>query len=57
MQGEEFTVIPNSYKALLTYMSINGIKEKHESTIISCYEHEYFDNKGVEFMDIYIAIE
>lgn len=57
VQGEEATVIPNAYKALRTYMAINRIKEKHEPAIISCYEHEYFDNKGVKFMDIYIAIE
>lgn len=55
--GEEFTIIPNAYKALLTYMAINGIKEKHDPTIISCYEHEYYDDKGVKFMDVYIAIE
>ena len=57
IEGEEFTVIPNAYKALLTYMAINGIKEKHDSTILSCYEHEYFDDKDVKFMEIYIAIE
>lgn len=57
VEGEEFTVIPNAYKALLTYMAINGIKEKYDSTILSCYEHEYFDEKGAKFMDIYIAIE
>ena len=55
--GEEFTIIPNAYKALLTYMAINGIKEKHDPSILSCYEHEYFDDNGVKFMDIYIAIE
>lgn len=55
--NEEFDLIPNAYKALLTYMSINGIKEKSDPEIISCYEHEYFDNKGTKFMDIYIAIE
>lgn len=53
----EFEIIPNAYKALLTYMSINGIKEKHDPTILSCYEHEYFNDKGIKFMDIYIAIE
>ena len=57
VKGAEFTVIPNAYKALLTYMATNGIKEKHDSTILSCYEHEYFDDKGGKFMDIYIAIE
>lgn len=55
--GREFAVIPNAYKALLMYMSINGIKEKHASEIISCYEHDYLDCRGVKCMDIYIAIE
>lgn len=58
VQGEgEFVIIPNAYKALLTYMATNGIKEKHDPAILSCYEHEYFDDKGIKFMDIYIAIE
>ena len=54
--GEEFTLIPNAYKALLSYMAINGLKEKHDPSIISCYEHEYFDHDGIKLMDIYIAI-
>lgn len=53
----EFVIIPNAYKALMTYMAINGIKEKHDSAILPCYEHEYFDDKGVKFMEIYIAVE
>lgn len=32
--GEEFTVIPNAYKALITYMDINGIKGKHDLSVI-----------------------
>ena len=56
-EDEEFDIIPNAYKALLTHMAITGIKEKHDPAILSCYEHEYFDDKGVKFMDIYIAIE
>ncbi|MDE7171120.1 MAG: helix-turn-helix transcriptional regulator [Oscillospiraceae bacterium] len=55
--GEEFTVIPNAYKALLTYMAINGIKGKHDSSIIPCYEHEYVDGNGTQLMDVYIAVE
>lgn len=55
--NEEFEIIPNAYKALLTYMAINGLKEKHDPAILSCYEHEYADDKGIPFMDIYIAIE
>lgn len=54
--GGEFEVIPNAYKALLTYMSINGIKEKQAPSIISCYEHEYFNSQGTKCMDIYIAV-
>ena len=56
-ENEEFEIIPKAYKALLTYMDINGIKQKHDLAILSCYEHEYFDRKGVKFMDIYIAVE
>ncbi|MDE6737685.1 MAG: helix-turn-helix domain-containing protein [Lachnospiraceae bacterium] len=56
-ENEEFDIIPNAYKALLTHMAINGIKEKRDPAILSCYEHEYFNDKGVKFMDIYIAIE
>ena len=33
VQGGEFEVIPNAYKALLTYMAINGIKEKRDPSI------------------------
>lgn len=53
----EFAIIPNAYKALMTYMAINGIKEKHDPAILPCYEHEYFNDQGIKFMDIYIAIE
>lgn len=56
-ENAEFEIIPNAYKALLTYMATNGIKEKRDPDILSCYEHEYFDDEGVKFMDIYIAIE
>ena len=55
--GEEFTLIPNAYKALFTHMAINGIKGKHDPSIISCYEHEYSDEEGNRLMDIYVAIE
>lgn len=55
--GEEFTSIPNAYKALLTHMAVNGIKEKRDPAVISCFEHEYFDESGDKYMDIYIAVE
>lgn len=56
-KGEEFVTIPNAYHALFTYMAINGIKEKQDRSVLPCYEHEYSDENGDEFMDIYIAIE
>lgn len=52
-----FVSIPNAYKALLTHMTINGIKEKRDSSVLACYEHEYFNDNGIKFMDIFIAIE
>ena len=57
VKGEEFTLIPNAYHALFTYMAINGIKEKHDRSVLPCYEHESSNETGDEFMDIYIAIE
>ena len=54
---EPFVVIPNAYKALLTHMKTNGIKEKRDSSVLSCYEYEYVDDDGVACMDIFIAIE
>ncbi len=56
-EESKFELIPNAYKALMAYMSINGLKQKHDPSILSCYEHEYFDDKGAKFMDIYMAIE
>ena len=52
-----FVVIPNAYKALLTHMKANGMKEKRDSSILSCYEYEYVDDAGTNCMDIFIAIE
>ncbi len=54
--GEEFTLIPNAYKALFSYMAINDLKQKHDPAVIPCYEYEYSDRDGVEYMDIFIAI-
>lgn len=52
-----FVSIPNAYKALLTHMTINGIKEKRDSSVLACYEHEYFDDNDIKCMDIFIAVE
>lgn len=56
-EESKFELIPNAYKALMTYMTINGLKKKQDSSVLSCYEHEYFDEKGAKFMDIYMAVE
>ena len=52
-----FVVIPNAYKALLTHMKTNGIREKRDSSTLTCYEYEYVDDTGINCMDIFIAIE
>ena len=51
-----FYVIPNAYKVLMTYMKVNGIKQKEDKKIISCFEREY-EIDGVWHMDVYIAVE
>ena len=51
-----FSLIPNAYKALLTYMHMNGIGHRKEKSTIDCFEHDYVRD-GVEYMDIYIAAE
>lgn len=50
-----FHLIPNAYKALMTYMDANGIQPKHEN-IIPCFEKEYVID-DIDYMDVYIAIE
>lgn len=51
-----FNVIPNAYKTLMTFMSVNGLKHNDEKDILSCYEKEYTTD-GTDYMDIYIAIK
>ena len=50
-----FSIIPNAYKALGTYMKANGIRHR-ETGIIPCFEKEYVKD-GVDYMDVYIAVE
>ena len=52
---DPFVVIPNAYKTLQYYIEVNGMKEKREKGILSCFEREY-DKDGCH-MDIYIAVE
>ncbi|MCX4328600.1 MAG: hypothetical protein OSJ45_15165 [Lachnospiraceae bacterium] len=40
----------------MTNMKINGIKQKNDRKVLSCFEREYYIN-GKWHMDIHIAIE
>lgn len=51
-----FRLIPNAYDALLRNMKINGIKQKTDKNVLTCFEKEYVED-GVDYMDVYIAIE
>ena len=51
-----FRLIPNAYKALMTYMHMNGIGHRQEKGVIGCFEKEYVRD-GVSYMDIFIAAE
>lgn len=51
-----FQLIPNAYKALMTYMRTNAIGHRQDKNTIACFEHDY-TRDGVEYMDIFIAAE
>lgn len=51
-----FYLIPNAYKTLIAYIDANGIPHKDSKDIICCFEKEYKVD-GVDYMDVYIAIE
>lgn len=50
-----FQLIPNAYLTLGEYLKLNGIEQKNESNIISCYEKQY-QIDGTDYMDIYLAV-
>lgn len=50
-----FSSIPNAYKILMAHMKVNGIKQKNDKNVLSCFEKEYFI-EGKWHMDIYIAV-
>lgn len=54
---DPFDLIPNAFKSLLTHMSANGMKEKVDPNIITCFEREYTDEQGKWAMDIFIALD
>lgn len=47
-----FERIPNAYKILMEYLRENGMKEKHQTGCISCFEHVYST-----CMDVYLQVE
>lgn len=51
-----FQVIPNAYRVLHTHMHVNGMKVKEDKKVIGCFEKTY-ERDGMEFMDVYIAVE
>lgn len=53
---EPFSLIPNAYKTLMTYMQANRIEHKEEESVLPCFEKEYCVD-GIDYMDVYIAIE
>lgn len=51
-----FSIIPNAYKTLMTYMGANGCKPPDCKNIIDCFERSYFAD-GVEYMDVFMAVK
>ena len=51
-----FTLIPNGYKTLGTYMQINGLEHKEDKDNISCFEKIY-ELAGIQYMDVYILVK
>lgn len=51
-----FVLIPNAYKTLMRYMTVNGLRHKETKDILPCFEKVY-DKDGVPYMDVWIAVE
>ena len=51
-----FRLIPNAYKTLDACMKTNGLVHNPRKGILDCFEKEY-DQDGVHYMDVYLAIE
>ena len=51
-----FSLIPNAYKTLMSYMQVNNIRHKQDKEILSCFEKEYIRD-GISYMDVYIAVD
>lgn len=53
---DPFVLIPNAYKTIHSYMKVNGIKQRNDEKILSCFEKVYQKDR-VDYMDIFIAID
>lgn len=51
-----FERIPNAYKRILEFLSVNGFREKPREDVLSCYEYEY-EKDGMTCMDVYIHVD
>lgn len=51
-----FQLIPNAFKVLQTHMLVNGLRLKLDKNVINNFEKTY-ERDGVEYMDIYIAVD
>lgn len=50
-----FERIPNGYKRIMEYLSVNGFKEKPVENVLSCFEYVHEQN-GMTCMDVYIHV-
>lgn len=51
-----FSLIPNAYKTLMSYMQVNGIRHKEDKACLPCYEKTY-EKDGICYMDVLIAAD
>lgn len=50
-----FERIPNGYKRIMEYLSVNGFKEKLVENVLPCFEYVHEQN-GMTCMDVYIHV-
>lgn len=51
-----FVLISNAYKTLTRYMEVNQLRHKQVKDVLPCFEKDYKES-GIDYMDVYIAIE
>ena len=53
---QPFERITTGYQRIMKFIQENDLKEKLNSDVIECFEHEY-DKDGVHYMDIYVHVD